>query len=133
MGAGYTGRIRSDHRHVCARRRANDQRARLFHLAAHVWGELSLSQYLAVVTATAKLLKKAYFVGEWGGNSENGPEYYGGIGNAFVDASVQLVLLWNFNAVEGSVEYSFSAESERGKMLLELVAQMNARYGLEYR
>lgn len=100
---------------------------------SHVWGELSLSQYLAVATATAKLLKKAYFVGEWGGNSENGPEYYGGIGNAFVDASVQLVLLWNFNAVEGSVEYSFSAESERGKMLLELVAQMNARYGLEYR
>ncbi|MBQ9710331.1 MAG: hypothetical protein IJV67_06905, partial [Clostridia bacterium] len=76
----------------------------------------------------AASLNKAYFVGEWGGGSDNDRNYYSSIGNAFVDAGVQLCLLWNFNLVEGSVEYSFSAESERGMMLLDVVSEMNARY-----
>ena len=89
---------------------------------------LTLAEYLTYALQNAASLNKAYFVGEWGGGSDNDRNYYSSIGNAFVDAGVQLCLLWNFNLVEGSVEYSFSAESERGMMLLDVVSEMNARY-----
>lgn len=94
--------------------------------------ELTLAEYLSYATATAKKLKKAYFVGEWGGGSSTEYAYYRGIGNAFVNAGVQLALLWNFNAVEGTVEYSFSAQTERGRELLAIVGEMNDRYENEY-
>lgn len=94
--------------------------------------ELTLAEYLAEATANARNLKKAYFVGEWGGGDDNNYDSYRAIGNAFVDAGVQLVLLWNFNMVEGSIEYSFSADSERGTELLNIVGEMNARYRREF-
>ena len=91
-----------------------------------------MAEYLQYATANAKALNKAYFVGEWGGGSSNDREYYSQIGHAFVDAGVQLALLWNFNAAEGSVEYSFSADTTRGKMLLSILADMNAAYEAKY-
>jgi hypothetical protein len=94
--------------------------------------ELTLAEYLQYATANAKALNKAYFVGEWGGGSSNDQNYYSEIGKAFVEAGVQLALLWNFNVVEGSVEYSFSADTERGKMLLSVLAEMNAAYDAKY-
>ena len=94
--------------------------------------ELTLAEYLQYATANAKALNKAYFVGEWGGGSSEDRSYYSEIGNAFVEAGVQLALLWNFNAVEGSVEYSFSADTTRGKMLLSVLADMNAAYEAKY-
>ena len=48
-----------------------------------------------------------------------------------VNAGVQLILLWNYNLTEGSIEYSFSAETERGRELLNLVQYMNGRYESE--
>lgn len=95
--------------------------------------EIFLEEYLQYATATAKKLKKAYFVGEWGGGDSTDYGYYRRIGNAFVDAGVQLVLLWNFNVGEGRVEYSFSHRTERGRELLKIVGEMNARYAGEYR
>ena len=72
----------------------------------------------------------------WGNDSaQNDYEnesYYTSMANAIVDAGVQLALLWNFNAVEGSVEYSFSANTDRGKMLLSVLADMNAAYEEKY-
>ena len=50
----------------------------------------------------------------------------------YCEAGVQLALLWNFNAVEGSVEYSFSANTDRGKMLLEVIEEMNLNYDKRY-
>ena len=94
--------------------------------------ELTLAEYLQYATANAKALNKAYFVGEWGGGSSEDRNYYSDIGKAFVDAGVQLALLWNFNAVEGSVEYSFSANTDRGKMLLEVIEEMNLSYDEKY-
>ena len=94
--------------------------------------ELTLAEYLQYATANAKALNKAYFVGEWGGGSSEDRNYYSEIGKAFVDAGVQLALLWNFNAVEGSVEYSFSANTDRGKMLLEVIEEMNLSYDEKY-
>ena len=94
--------------------------------------ELTLAEYLQYATANAKALNKAYFVGEWGGGSSEDRSYYSEIGNAFVEAGVQLALLWNFNAVEGSVEYSFSADTKRGKMLLEVIEEMNLNYDKKY-
>ena len=90
--------------------------------------ELSLSEYLQYATANAKALDKAYFIGEWGGGSSEQRSYYWDIGKAFIDAGVQLALLWNYNLKEGSIEYSFSAETERGEMMLSVVEQMNLYY-----
>lgn len=94
--------------------------------------ELTLAEYLQYATANAKALNKAYFVGEWGGGSSDDRNYYSEISKAFVEAGVQLALLWNFNAAEGAVEYSFSADTERGKMLLSVLAEMNAAYEAKY-
>ena len=94
--------------------------------------ELSLSEYLQYATANAKALNKAYFVGEWGGGLSEDKTYYSEIGNAFVEAGVQLALLWNFNLVEGSVEYSFSAETDRGEMLFSVIEEMNLLYDEKY-
>ena len=94
--------------------------------------ELTLAEYLQYATANAKALNKAYFVGEWGGGLSEDRSYYSEIGNAFVEAGVQLALLWNFNAVEGLVEYSFSADTTRGKMLLEVIEEMNLNYDKRY-
>ena len=93
---------------------------------------LSLSQYLSYVTQAAKEQKKAYFVGEWGGGSSEDMSYYREIGNDFVDASVQVCLLWNFNLEEGAVEYSFSADSSRGRKLFAVLAELNHRYQTEF-
>ncbi len=94
--------------------------------------DLTLAEYLQYATANAKALNKAYFVGEWGGGTSNERAYYSEIGNAFVEAGVQLALLWNFNVVENSVEYSFSADTERGQMLLEVIEEMNLSYDEKY-
>ena len=94
--------------------------------------ELSLWEYLGYATQSAKEQKKAYFVGEWGGGSSTDMWYYQAIGNTFVDAGVQRCLLWNFNLEEDSVEYSFSAESNRGQKLLTVLAGLNKRYRPEY-
>ena len=94
--------------------------------------ELTLAEYLQYATANAKSLGKGYFVGEWGGGSSADKDYYAQIGKTIVDAGVQLALLWNFNAVDGSVEYSFSADTERGQMLLSVLADMNAAYEEKY-
>lgn len=93
---------------------------------------LSLSQYLSYVTQAAKEQNKAYLVGEWGGGSSEDMSYYREIGNDFVDASVQVCLLWNFNLEEGAVEYSFSADSSRGRKLFAVLAEMNHRYQTEF-
>ena len=90
--------------------------------------ELTLAEYLQYATANAKALNKAYFVGEWGGGSSDDRAYYSEIGNAFVNAGVQLALLWNYNLSEGSVEYSFSANTARGEMMLSVVENMNLLY-----
>lgn len=95
--------------------------------------KLSLAEYLTYATQNAKELGKAYFVGEWGGGGDSNRDYYSSIGNAFVEGGVQLCLLWNYNLVEGSIEHSFSAEGERGQMLLDVVAEMNAKYDTLYR
>ncbi len=92
---------------------------------------LTLDQYLAEITAMAKQLKKGYFVGEWGGGNAGDISYYKGIADSMVNADVQLILLWNYNLTEGSIEYSFSAETERGRELLNLVQYMNGRYESE--
>jgi len=94
---------------------------------------LSLAEYLTYAVQNAKSLNKAYFVGEWGGGSDTNRDYYFAIGNAFVEGGVQLCLLWNYNLVEGSVEYSFSADGERGQMLLQVVSDMNAKYASLYK
>lgn len=93
---------------------------------------LTLAAYLSRLTAMAKNMKKAFFVGEWGGGSSTDYDYYKGIADDFVDAGVQLSLLWNFNVSEGSTEYSFSADSERGRRLLGIVEYMNGRFADEY-
>lgn len=93
---------------------------------------LSLPAYLSYVTQAAKELKRAYYVGEWGGGSGDDMSYYREIGYDFVDAGVQLCLLWNFNLEENSVEYSFSADSYRGKKLFAVLAEMNHRYQTEF-
>lgn len=93
---------------------------------------LSLAEYLSYATQAAKELKKAYYVGEWGGGDSTDISYYREIGNDFVDAGVQLCLLWNFNIEEASVEYSFSADSIRGKKLFSVLAEMNHRYRTEF-
>ena len=94
--------------------------------------DLSLSQYLSYVTQAAKELKKAYFVGEWGGGSDEDMASYREIGNDFVDAGVQVCLFWNFNLNENSVEYSFSADSVRGKRIFAVLAELNHRYQTEF-
>lgn len=93
---------------------------------------LDLLQYLSCVTQAAKELKKAYYVGEWGGGSSDDMSYYREIANDFVDAGVQICLLWNFNVEEGTIEYSFSADNSRGRSLLAVVAEMNHRYQTEF-
>lgn len=94
--------------------------------------ELSLAEYLSCVTQAAKEMKKAYFAGEWGGGSTEDMTSYREIGNDFVDAGVQICLLWNFNLYENSVEYSFSADSVRGQGLFTVLAEMNRRYKTEF-
>ena len=94
--------------------------------------ELTLAQYLSYMTQMAKELKKAYFVGEWGGGSSEDMTSYREIGNDFVDAGVQICLLWNFNLHENSIEYSFSADSIRGQRLFAVIAELNHRYQTEF-
>lgn len=94
--------------------------------------DLRLSEYLEILLSMAKDMKKAFWVGEWGGGVSEDYKYYSNIAHTFVDAGVQLTLLWNFNLVEGETEYSFSAESERGKMLLRVVNEMNERLENEF-
>jgi len=94
--------------------------------------ELSLSAYLSYMMQMSKEMKKAYFVGEWGGGSDEDMASYREIGNDFVDAGVQICLLWNFNLNENSVEYSFSADSLRGQRLFAVIAQLNHRYQTEF-
>jgi len=94
--------------------------------------ELTLPQYLSYMMQMSKELKKAYFVGEWGGGSDEDMSKYREIGNDFVDAGVQICLFWNFNLDEGSVEYSFSADSIRGKRIFDVLAALNHRYQTEF-
>ena len=94
--------------------------------------ELTLPQYLSYMMQMSKELKKAYFVGEWGGGSDEDMTAYREIGNDFVDAGVQVCLFWNFNLNENSVEYSFSADSVRGQRIFALIAQLNHRYQTEF-
>ncbi len=94
--------------------------------------ELTLSQYLSYMMQMSRELKKAYFVGEWGGGSSVDMAYYREIGNNFVDAGVQVCLLWNYNLYEGSIEYSFSTESVRGQNLFTVIAELNHRYQTEF-
>ncbi|MBE6925819.1 MAG: glycoside hydrolase family 5 protein [Ruminococcaceae bacterium] len=94
--------------------------------------DLSLSQYLSYVMQAAREQKKAYFVGEWGGGSDEDMTSFREIGNDFVDAGVQICLLWNFNLNEGSVEYSYAADSLRGQRLFEVLRQLNHRYQTEF-
>jgi hypothetical protein len=101
-------------------------------------GTYSLANYFTRALQTAKSLGKAFYVGEWGWGSDSSQSdyenktYYTTIANAMVNAGVQLSLLWNFNAVEGAVEYSFSANTNRGQMLLSVLASMNASYDAKY-
>ena len=94
--------------------------------------DLSLSQYLSYVLQAAREQKKAYFVGEWGGGSDEDMSAYREIGNDFVDAGVQVCLFWNFNLEEGSIEYSYSADSTRGKRIFTVIAELNHRYQTEF-
>lgn len=94
--------------------------------------ELSLPRYLSYMMQMAREMKKAYFVGEWGGGSDDNMASYKEIGNDFVDAGVQICLFWNFNLNENSVEYSFSADSTRGKRIFAVLAELNYRYQTEF-
>jgi len=94
--------------------------------------ELSLPQYLSYMIQMSREMHKAYFVGEWGGGSDEDMSVYREIGNDFVDAGVQVCLFWNYNLNEGSVEYSFSADSIRGQRIFALIAQLNHRYQTEF-
>jgi hypothetical protein len=71
-------------------------------------------------------------VGEWGGGSSEDMTSYREIGNDFVDAGVQICLLWNYNLNENSIEYSFSADSLRGQRLFAVIAELNHRYQTEF-
>ena len=93
----------------------------------------TLAEYLQYATANAKALNKAYFVGEWGGSNGADRSYYENIGRTLIDAGVQMALLWNYNLKEGSIEHSFSVETERGEMLLSVVEQMNLLYGENFK
>ncbi len=93
---------------------------------------LSLDEYLAYITATAKQIKKAYLIGEWGSDSESDITYYRNIARSIFNAGVQMSLFWNFNFVEGTIEHSFSAETTRGKEVLNLVKEMNGWYEEKY-
>ena len=101
-------------------------------------GTYSLANYFARAVQVSKALGKGFYVGEWGWGSDSAQSdyenesYYTSMANAIVEAGVQLALLWNFNAVEGSVEYSFSADTTRGKMLLSVLADTNAAYEAKY-
>lgn len=94
--------------------------------------ELTLPQYLSHMMQMSKELKKAYFVGEWGGGSDEDMSGYREIGNDLVDAGVQVCLFWNFNLNEGAVEYSYSADSVRGKRIFAVLAELNHRYQTEF-
>ena len=97
-------------------------------------GTYSLSQYFERAVRVSKELGKGFYVGEWGWGSDSAQSdyekesYYTSMANAIVGANVQLALLWNFNLVEGSVEYSFSASTTRGQMLLSVLSNMNSDY-----
>ena len=94
--------------------------------------ELSLPQYLSYMMQMSRELKKAYLVGEWGGGDSVDMISYREIGNDFVDAGVQICLLWNYNLYEGSIEYSFSTETVRGQNLFTVIAELNHRYQTEF-
>ena len=101
-------------------------------------GTYSLTQYLQRALRVSKELGKAFYVGEWGWGSDSAQSdyesesYYTSMANNIVDNGVQLAILWNFNMVEGEVEYSFSADTTRGQMLLSILASMNASYESKY-
>ena len=101
-------------------------------------GTYSIANYFTRALQTASSLGKGFYVGEWGWGSDSAQSdyenknYYTTIANAMVNAGVQLSLLWNFNSVEGAVEYSFSTGTSRGQMLLSILASMNASYEQNY-
>ena len=77
----------------------------------------------------ARTLNKAYVVGEFAGvlqSEEAYRKYY----DAFLDAGVQLTLLWNF-ALRGDVEHSFTATEPRGQYLFGLIREYNEKYARE--
>lgn len=89
---------------------------------------LSLNQYLSSITAICKQLKKAYFIGEWGSDLESNITYYRNIAQSICNAGVQLSLFWNYNMEKGTIEHSFSANTTRGREVLNLVKEMNSWY-----
>lgn len=93
------------------------------------YGEVSLERQLAEAMYAARVLNKAYVVGEFGGvlpSEEAYRRYY----DAFLHAGVQLSLIWNF-ALRGNVEHSFTATEPRGRYLFGLIREYNEKYASE--
>ena len=92
-------------------------------------GKVSLDRQLREAMYAARTLNKAYVVGEFAGvlqSEEAYRKYY----DAFLDAGVQLTLLWNF-ALRGDVEHSFTATEPRGQYLFGLIREYNEKYARE--
>lgn len=86
---------------------------------------LSLDGQLALAMSAARSLGKVYYVGEFAGVLPAEADYrvyY----DAFLRAGVPLSLVWNFSN-KGNIEYSFTAESERGKYIFALIREYNEK------
>ena len=86
---------------------------------------LSLDGQLALAMGAARSLGKVYYVGEFAGVLPEEADYrvyY----DAFLRAGVPLSLVWNFSN-KGNIEYSFTAESERGKYIFALIREYNEK------
>lgn len=87
-------------------------------------GEVFLAERLRIAKASAAASGKTYFVGEFGGPDFEG---YKAHYEALFSAGIQLSLVWNFS-IDGTIEYSFTEESEKGKYLFELIRTYNKKF-----
>ncbi len=85
---------------------------------------LTLSQYLAEAKSIAQSMGKAYYIGEWGGGTHD-YDYYNNLAQTFVDADIQLFLLWNYNLYDNRPQDSFTANNERGRTMLKMLRDTN--------
>ena len=86
---------------------------------------LDLDGQLALARDAAHSMGKIYYVGEFAGVLPSEADYrifY----DAFPRAGVPLSLVWNFS-MKGNIEYSFTAESDRGKYIFALIREYNEK------
>ncbi len=89
-------------------------------------GPLTKNQSIRVAKEAAAKNGKVYYIGEFtgmgGGDSLLVKQAY----ESIVMARVQLSLQWNY-ALEGDIEYSFSADTENGRKAFELMRRYNEK------